>query len=70
MNSFDAEFWATMVVGLLFVVVLSAAAIWADATSCHSKWEGYGATRYSMWGGCQVRVGDKWVPVDTIREVL
>lgn len=59
-----AAFLASLVLG---VVGLSN---WIARESCVASWRDSGLqNRYSFWGGCQVRVKDKWIPSSVYREV-
>lgn len=58
-------------IGTIVILALSiAAGIWLSSASCYAKWEKAGyETSYGPMQGCMVRVGGKWIPVETIRDV-
>lgn len=37
-----------------------------NAYKCPIKWASY-ETKFDFWGGCQVKVNDKWVPSQALR---
>lgn len=58
--------WCTWLLMMASVAV----GIWLDSASCHSKWAKAGyEVSYGLLQGCMVRVGGKWIPVETIRDV-
>jgi len=71
----DAKFTALIVAFFVFMVggLIGGNTwlmLWMGSKSCHAKWgmAGY-ETHYDPWTGCMVRVGGKWIPVETIRDV-
>lgn len=54
---------AFLIVILLGIFAAVGGAVYSNA-QCHSKWSSFP----SQWGlikGCQIEVGDKWIPADS-----
>lgn len=70
MDSDDVIVWLIMtaivsvIFGLLFAV-----ALWLEAESCEVKSESFDDHKYSFIGGCMVKKGDKWLPLENVRDI-
>jgi len=63
-EEFFVGFVMTVFIGLLF-----AGAFWIAAESCEVKSESFDDHKYTVIGGCMVKKGDKWLPLENVRDI-
>lgn len=71
MNDESKDFLATLIVGIIGIVMLWALTLIPDYFSCAARWSE--SSMQTSWGpiqGCKVQLPDgRWLPEDRVREI-
>lgn len=63
---------AGALIALVIVGLFIAGCLWAGVLfnryKCAAEWDNTYQTQYGFWSGCRVKIDDKWVPAQNVRE--
>lgn len=60
---------AELIVELVILAIVLVCVNAYYSSACHKQYSSYGTTSYGFVQGCMVKIGDRNIPADTIREV-